>query len=143
MIAAKRAPSARKRAIGKWFTKWFVNPVMRPLLERNLTPRTHALLETTGRRSGKPRRVPVGNGLRGNVFWIVAEHGHHADYVRNIEQDPRVRVKVGSDWHSGTAHILPDEDPRTRMRTLGRPVNDAMVRLVASEPLVLRVDLED
>jgi hypothetical protein len=54
-----------------------------------------------------------------------------------------VRVKVGRHWRSGTAHILPDEDPRARMRALRRPVNDAMVRLVGSEPLVLRVDLED
>ena len=142
MTGATRAPSARKRAFGKWVSKWLINPVMRPLLERNLTPRTHALLETTGRRSGEPRRVPVGNGLRGKVFWIVAEHGHHADYVRNIVQDPRVRVKIGPDWHSGTAHVLPDEDPRARMRALGRPVNDTMVRLVGSEPLVLRVDLD-
>ena len=28
------------------------------------------------------------------------------------------------------------------MRVLGRPVNDAMVRMVGSEPLVLRVDLD-
>ena len=142
MTGATRAPSARKRAFGKWVSKWLINPVMRPLLERNLTPRTHALLETTGRRSGEPRRVPVGNGLRDNVFWIIAEHGNHADYVRNIVQDPRVRVKIGPDWHSGTAHVLPDEDPRARMRALGRPVNDTMVRLVGSEPLVLRVDLD-
>lgn len=135
-------PSARKRAIGKWFAKWLVNPVMRPLLELGVVPRTHALLETTGRRSGLPRRVPVGNGLRDDVFWIVAEHGRHADYVRNIEQDPRVRVKVGRRWRSGTAQVLPDDDPRERMRYLRRPVNDAMVRAVGSEPLVLRVDLD-
>ena len=115
---------------------------MRPLLERGLVPRTHALLETTGRKSGVPRRVPVGNGLRGDTFWIVTEHGYHADYVRNIQHDPRVRVKVGPKWRSGTAHVLPDDDPRERMRMLGRPVNDAMMRMVASEPLVLRVDLD-
>ena len=142
MTGATRAPSARKRAFGKWVSKWLINPIMRPLLERNLVPRTHALLETTGRRSGEPRRVPVGNGLRGDVFWIVAEHGHHSDYVRNIEQDPRVRLKIGRNWRSGTARVLPDDDPRARMRALGRPVNDTMVRLVGSEPLVLRVDLD-
>ena len=142
MTGPRRAPSARKRAFGKWVAKWLINPVMRPLLERNLIPRTHALLETTGRRSGEPRRVPVGNGLRGDVFWIVAEHGLHADYVRNIEQDPRVRLKIGREWRTGTARVLPDDDPRARMRALGRPVNDTMVRLVGSEPLVLRVDLD-
>ena len=105
-------------------------------------PRSHALLETTGRKSGRPRRVPVGNGLRDGVFWIVTEHGYHADYVRNIQGDPRVRVKVGRRWHSGTAHILPDDDPRERMRMLGRPVNDALVRMVGSEQLVVRIDLD-
>jgi deazaflavin-dependent oxidoreductase (nitroreductase family) len=138
---AGRAPSARKRAISTWVTKWLVNPVMRPLLARGLVP-THALLETTGRKSGQPRRVPVGNGLRGDVFWIVTEHGYHANYVRNIQQDPRVRVKVGRRWRSGTAHVLPDDDPAARMRMLGRPVNDALVRLVGSEQLVVRVDLD-
>ena len=135
-------PSARKRAFSKFVTRRFVNPVIRRLLERGLMPRSHALLETTGRKSGLPRHVPVGNGLRGREFWIVTEHGYHADYVRNIQQDPRVRVKVGRDWHSGTAHVLPDDDPRERMRMLGRPLNDALVRIVASEQLVVRVDLE-
>ena len=121
LSGAVRVPSARKRAVSKFVTRRFVNPVIRRLLERGLMPRSHALLETTGRKSGLPRQVPVGNGLRGNVFWIVTEHGYHADYVRNIQQDPRVRVKVGRDWHSGTAHVLPDDDPRERMRMLGAP----------------------
>jgi deazaflavin-dependent oxidoreductase (nitroreductase family) len=85
-----------------------------------------ALLETTGRRSGRPRRTPVGNGLRGDTFWIVTEHGWSADYVKNIQADPRVRVKVGGAWRSGTAHILEDEDPYERLKVLGRPVNDAL-----------------
>jgi len=119
-----------------------VNPLVRALLERGLGPPTHALLETTGRRSGLPRRVPVGNGLRDGVFWIVTEHGYHADYVRNIQSDPRVRVKVGRRWRSGTARILPDDDPRQRMRVLGRPVNDALVRMVGSEQLVVRIDFD-
>ena len=48
-----------------------VNPVVRGLLEHGLMPRTHALLETTGRKSGQPRRVPVGNGLRGDTFAVM------------------------------------------------------------------------
>ena len=135
-------PSARKRAVGKFVTKRFVNPVVRRLLDAGLMPRSHALLETTGRKSGLPRRVPVGNGLRADAFWIVTEHGYHSDYVKNIQHDPRVRVKVGRQWRSGTAHVLPDEDPRERMRMLRRPMNDALVRMVGSEPLVVRIDLD-
>ena len=42
--------------------------------------------------------MPVGNGLRDGVFWIVTEHAYHADYVRNILAEPRVRVRVGGRW---------------------------------------------
>ena len=131
-----------KLQVSKFTSTKLVNPVVRRLLERGLFPKSHALLETTGRKSGQARRVPLGNGLRGDKFWIVTEHGRNADYVKNIEKDPRVRVKVGRQWYGGTAHILPDDDPKQRMRMLGRPANDAFVRLVGTEQLVVRVDLD-
>ena len=130
-----------KRAAMKFVTNRLVNPVVRPLMERGWWPRTQALLETTGRKTGSPRRVPVGNGLRGDSFWIVTEHGYAADYVKNIQTQPRVRVKVGR-WYEGTAQILPDDDPRERLRWLGRPVNDTLLRLVATEHLTIRIDFE-
>jgi deazaflavin-dependent oxidoreductase (nitroreductase family) len=133
---------ALKRRASKLVSVRLLNPVMRRALEAGVAPRGWALLETTGRRSGRPRRVPVGNGLRGEHFWIVTEHGRHADYLRNIERDPRVRVKVGRRWHDGTGHVLEDDDPRARLRWLKRPLNDAGLRLMASEMLVVRVDLD-
>ncbi len=144
-MASRRSASARdvKRRVSKWVTARLVNPIVRPLLERGLFPQTQALLETAGCRSGQPRRVPVGNGLRGEHFWIVSEHGWGADYVKNIQRDPRVRVKVGRRWYTGTAHILPDDDPRERLRLLRRPVNDALLRAVATEQLTVRVDVDD
>ncbi len=134
--------SARRR-VSKLLSVRLLNPFMRRALEAGLIPRGWALLETTGRRSGARRRVPVGDGLRGEQFWIVAEHGHSADYVRNIERDPRVRVKVGRRWYTGTAHVLVDDDPRERLRWLKRPLNDVGLRVMASEMLVVRVDLDD
>jgi deazaflavin-dependent oxidoreductase (nitroreductase family) len=132
----------RKRAVSKLVTTRLVNPIMRRLLEHGLVPSGWALLETTGRRTGRARRVPLGDGLRGEHFWIVTEHGWAADYVRNIERDPRVRVKVGRRWYAGTAHILPDDDPRARLRWLHRPVNDAMLLAVGTQQLTIRVDLD-
>jgi len=123
-------------------TNRIVNPLVRPLIERTPWPPSHALLETRGRRSGRPRRVPLGNGLRGDTFWIVTEHGYAADYVKNIQADPRVRVKVGHRWYDGTAHILADDDAIERLRWLRRPVNDAMLRMVSTQKLTIRVDLD-
>jgi deazaflavin-dependent oxidoreductase (nitroreductase family) len=131
-----------KRRLSTFVTAKVVNPGVRFMLERGIAPKIVAMLETTGRRSGQPRRIPVGNGLRGEHFWIVTEHGRKAAYVRNIEADPRVRVKVGRRWYSGTAHVLPDDDPYERMRMLGRTLNDSAVRLMGTEHLTIRVDLE-
>jgi deazaflavin-dependent oxidoreductase (nitroreductase family) len=143
--ADRKLPGAGpiKRRLSKFATVRVVNPFVRRLLEWGLFPRTQALLETTGRVSGKLRRTPVGNGLRGNTFWIVTEHGWSADYVKNIRRNPQVRVKVGREWHSGAAEILPDDDPRERLRKLNRPVNDSLLRAVGTEMLVIRVDLEN
>ena len=41
------------------------NRPARFLLNRGLAPPTYALLETTGRRTGRARQVPVANGLQG------------------------------------------------------------------------------
>ena len=132
----------RKRRASIWLTTRVVNPLVRALARRGIAGPTVALLETTGRKSGQPRQTPVGNGLRGDVFWIVTEHGHHAAYVKNIKANPRVRVKVGRRWYEGTARLLPDDDPIERLRTLRRPMNDAMLRLVGTEHLTIRVDLD-
>jgi deazaflavin-dependent oxidoreductase (nitroreductase family) len=119
-----------------------LNPPVRALAERGLAPSV-ALLETTGRRSGEPRRTPVTNGLqRGtDTFWVVAEHGRKAAYVRNIEADPRVRVRVGRRWRIGTAHVLDDDDPVARQRTLPR-LHSAAVRTLGSELVSVRIDLD-
>ena len=132
-----------KRVVARFITNRLVNPIVRPLLERGVGDSAWAVLETSGRKSGQPRRTPVGNGLRDGRFWIVTEHGWAAHYVKNIQADPRVRVKVGGgSWRVGVAEILPDDDPLERLRWLGRPVNDTMLRLVGTQQLTIRIDLD-
>lgn len=83
--------------------------MLRWALQRGIGPNAFALLETTGRRTKQRRHTPVGNGLRGDTFWLIAAHGMQADFVRNISQDPHVRVKVNRRWRSGIAVLMPDE----------------------------------
>ena len=128
--------------------KYVLNPPSRLALRLGVSPRAFALLETTGRRTGRPRLTPVGNGIDGSVFWLVAEHGARCDYVRNLAAEPRVRVKVGRRWHSGTATVLPDDDAFARRRLLDRRngwqgrADGVVFRASASEPLTIRVDLD-
>lgn len=131
-----------KRRLGTALGRYVVNPLVKAAVHARVASRGWAILETTGRRSGKRRRNPVGNGLEDDSFWIVAEHGRRAGYVRNIEANSRVRVKVGGGWRSGVAHLMPDDDPLERQRKLGRRLNSAFVRAMGTELLTVRIDLD-
>jgi deazaflavin-dependent oxidoreductase (nitroreductase family) len=132
----------RKRRVVTAIQVRVLNPPIRALAAHGLVP-TVALLETTGRRSGLPRRTPVTNGYdrATNTFWLVAEHGLKAAYVRNIEADPRVRVRIGRRWRTGSGHVLPEDDTAARQRTLPR-LNSASVRAMGTELVTVRIDLD-
>jgi deazaflavin-dependent oxidoreductase (nitroreductase family) len=100
------------------------------------------VLETRGRRSGLPRRVPLARGpVSGSTAWLIAVHGEHADFARNIAACPEVRLRLGGRWHEGTAALAP-LDPavlrrfnryaRLGPRTLG--IDAALVMVELPEP---------
>jgi deazaflavin-dependent oxidoreductase (nitroreductase family) len=141
-----------KRRLVGLVQKHLLNPPIRAAFELGVLPPSYALLETRGRTSGRPRRTPVGNGLVDRTFWIVAEHGRSAGYVRNIEADPQVRVRVRRGgravWLSGVAHTLPGDDIRQRQRLIarghpGRALNAIVVRTMGTDLLTVRVDPAD
>src|SRR3954453_16065910 len=111
-----------KREIVHALQKYLLNPPIKIMFAIGLVPPGYALLETIGRKSGKPRRTPVGDGRVSRQFWIVAEHGMEAGYVRNIARNPRVRVKVREGlharWRTGTANLLHEDNPHERQRWL-------------------------
>ncbi|MFC1420976.1 nitroreductase/quinone reductase family protein [Streptacidiphilus cavernicola] len=117
----------------------FQRRIANPLMSR-LPGQT--LLETTGRTSGLPRRTPLGGRRIGDVFWIVSEFGEKSHYVRNIQADPRVRVRIRGRWYGGTAHPLPEDDAVARLSTLPR-VNSTAVRSLGGNLMTIRVDLTE
>ncbi|MGY0489630.1 nitroreductase/quinone reductase family protein [Streptomyces sp. WG-D5] len=125
----------RKHRLVTTFQRYVVNPVTRRLPGQ-------VLLETTGRTSGLARRTPVGGRRIGGAFWLVSEFGYASQYVRNIQADPTVRVRLRGRWHTGTAHLLPEDDPRARLKALPR-LNSAAVRGFGVGLLTVRVDLDD
>ncbi len=117
------------------FQKRVANPLMRRLP-------IQTLLETTGRKSGQPRRTPLGGSKVGNEFWFVSEFGENSQYVKNIKANPNVRVRLRGRWHNGTAHLVPDDDPHERLRSLPQ-FNSFGVRTFGTNLLSIRVDLTD
>ena len=99
------------------------------------------LLETTGRKSGEPRRTAVGGRRVGDQFWLVAEFGEGAQYVKNIRANPRVRLRLRGHWLTGTAHPVPEDDPVARLEQLPA-FNSFGVRTFGSDLLSIRLDLD-
>ena len=77
-----------KRRISTALAVRVVNPVVRWAVRHGLAPRSYAVLETTGRRSGEPRRTPVGHFVEGGAVWIVAEHGARAELRPQHPREP-------------------------------------------------------
>jgi deazaflavin-dependent oxidoreductase (nitroreductase family) len=139
------------RNMSRWLENHVVNPQVRAAVARGIARRTYAVLETTGRRTGRPRCTPIANGLQGDVFWLISAHGRHAHYVRNLTAHPRVRIAVHDGerlrWRTGTARLLPEDDTRMRQRELGRGrlgyrLDAALMRALATDLRTIRIDLD-
>lgn len=66
------------------------------------------LLTTTGRRSGMKRVTPLQFELIGSDYYVGAARGLKADWVRNIQTDPHVEVRVGARHFSANAEVVND-----------------------------------
>lgn len=139
-----------KRRLSRALERTLVNRMNRAMLRSGRLGSTYAVLETMGRRSGRPRQIPVANGLRGDTFWLVSAHGRHAHYVHNLLANPRVRIGLvrGGDlhWRTGTAHVL-DDDTRARQRELARGrlgyrLDAVLLRATATDLTTIRIDLD-
>jgi deazaflavin-dependent oxidoreductase (nitroreductase family) len=66
------------------------------------------ILTTTGRKSGLQRTTPLQYEKINGQYYVGAARGLKADWVKNIEANPRVQVRVK--WHdfSGTAQVCHD-----------------------------------
>ena len=129
--------------------KCLLNPPIKVAFAVGLAVPGYAILKTIGRTTGRPRRTPVGYGRVGEQFWLVAEHGMRAGYVLNIARNQRVRVKLRDGlrarWHTRSAHLLTDDDPRERQRWLATHLassagNARAVRLFGTQLLTIRID---
>jgi deazaflavin-dependent oxidoreductase (nitroreductase family) len=67
-------------------------------------------LTTTGRRSGRPREIEIWFTARDGRYYVVAEHGEAAQWIRNLRADPGVRVRVGDRSFAGWARVVDAEE---------------------------------
>jgi deazaflavin-dependent oxidoreductase (nitroreductase family) len=102
---------------------------------------TQVMLETTGRVSGQPRRTPIGGRLVGDAFWFVSMNGETSNYVRNINADNAVRLRINGRWRTGKAHLMRDDDAAARNAQLSWG-NSTVNRMLGTDLLSIRIDLD-
>ena len=125
-----------------------VNPLVAALDRSGIRSALVVELETTGRKSGAPRRVPLTGRADAEGVWVISQHGHRAGWAHNIEADPRVRVRVNGQWRTGTAAFQPDDDVRARARSFVRGKMSAAatalaMRAMESDPITVRITYTD
>jgi len=123
------ADRPRATGLARWFFKGpslvYVGPMAWLLATRSIL-----LLETTGRRSGKPRRVTLSFMALPGRHIVFAGWGERADWFRNILAEPRVSVRIGRRRFAATARPVADQAERAalmrqmsaRSASIGPPV---------------------
>jgi deazaflavin-dependent oxidoreductase (nitroreductase family) len=63
-------------------------------------------LTTIGRRTGLPRRIEIWFVVYRERFYLFAEAGEAAAWVKNIRSNPEVTVEIGERQIGATARVL-------------------------------------
>lgn len=134
----------RERIIGRYLA----NPTVALLSRLGVRTTFATELETTGRKSGARRRVPVSAKFDDTGAWVISQHGRRSGWAFNVAADPKVRIRQGNRWRSGIARFEPDDDPAVRASTfatsrLTAPLVAATFRALQSDPVSVRIDFTD
>ena len=89
--------------------------------------------------TGKPRATPLARGpVDRDVGWLISVHGRHAAWVRNLEAQPEVRIKLSGRWHHARATVHEyDKAIARRFNLYAR----SGPRTLGIEPALVRIEL--
>ena len=65
-------------------------------------------LTTTGLRTGVRREIEIWFTEHDRRYYVIAERGEQAQWVRNVQADPHVAVRIGAESFAARARIVPD-----------------------------------
>jgi deazaflavin-dependent oxidoreductase (nitroreductase family) len=93
----------------------------------------YCYVTTTGRRSGTPHTIEIWFAMRGDRVYLLAGGGEGSDWVRNLQANPTVALRIG------------DRDMICRASLVERPEEDELARELVVEKYRPRYsgDLED
>jgi deazaflavin-dependent oxidoreductase (nitroreductase family) len=83
-----------------------------------LLPTGLVLLETTGAKSGQPRRVPLLATVLEGCLFVGTACGDRSQWLRNLRAQPRVRYWLAGHEHRGAALVFAEGAPRPATQML-------------------------
>ncbi|HLH25121.1 MAG TPA: nitroreductase/quinone reductase family protein [Chloroflexota bacterium] len=98
-----------KQGAQQWLARWASEP--------------YAYLTTIGRRTGRPHRIEIWFATEDGRLYLMSGGRERADWVRNLQANPRVTVELGDETHAGAARVVPAgtaDDQRARELLVGK-----------------------
>ncbi len=140
--------NARKFAIERAVGRYVVNPTFRALDRVGVRSAFATEIETIGRKSGQPRRVPVSVLYDDLGAWIICQHGLRSGWGNNVRANPEVRLRQGDRWRTGRAELRPDDDVVARAKAFAphprlAPLTAAGFAALQTTPISVRVTFTD
>lgn len=106
-----------------------------------------ALLRTTGRKSGQARNTPLNYAIDGGAVALLAGFGERAHWLKNLQHDPRVEVRLPDRTLAGVAEVVADRAEARRLAVaVARNCGFALIfehprcLLMTDEQLAARLD---
>lgn len=148
-MAMRSAEKARRKfKMERQLGRAVLNPVVSALDRMGVRSSLVVELETIGRKSGEPRRVPLAGRADDTGVWVISQHGRRAGWAYNIATNPKVRVRIDNEWRTGTATFEPEDDVRARARSfggrgkLGQSATALTMRAMESDPISVRITFD-
>src|SRR6478735_6874521 len=145
MATTDARKALRKFKFERQVGRTIVNPLVGALDKIGIRASSTVELETTGAKTGQPRRVPLTGRADDTGVWVISQHGRRAGWAHNIAANPKVRVRINNQWRSGTATFEPDDDVRARARSFGgdgklsQSAAVLAMRAMESDPISVRI----
>jgi deazaflavin-dependent oxidoreductase (nitroreductase family) len=78
----------------------------------------YCYLTTRGRVTGDDHEIEIWYVREGGTLFMLAGAGEQSDWVRNLQVDPSVRVRVEGVTHAGRGRVVTDADEDRHARTV-------------------------
>jgi deazaflavin-dependent oxidoreductase (nitroreductase family) len=83
-----------------------------------LSKENYCYLTTTGHKSGNPHEIEIWFGVNEDSIYLLSGGGDKSHWVKNLQADPNVSVRIGKQTFTGIARLVKDEKEELMARHL-------------------------